>query len=124
MYPSGFGALWQGFTKNLATGASKTPFWLFLLVVLLIASLSSAALHLILSLARGETRALLYGALYALWVVILFIVGRRIGRFSVFTAILYPVPLAVFLMIFVHSGILRLIGGTVKWKGRAVRPER
>lgn len=29
MYPAGFSQLWQGFTKNLATGAAKTPPWLF-----------------------------------------------------------------------------------------------
>ena len=122
MYPGGFGHLWQGFTKNLATGASKIPAWLFFLVLLFLASVISAALHLILSLTRGESLALLYGALYALWAAVLFLLGRRVGRFSVFTFLLYPLPLAVYLLIFIHSGILRVFRVSTKWKGRAIRP--
>ena len=122
MYPGGFGQLWQGFVKNLATGASKIPAWLFFLVLLFLASVTSAALHLILSLACGESLALLYGALYALWAAVLFLLGRRVGRFSVFTFLLYPLPLAVYLLIFVHSGILRLFRVRTKWNDSIQRP--
>lgn len=124
MYPGGFRPLWQGFTKNIAAGVSRTPVWLFLLAALFLASVCSAALHLILSLVRGETLALLYGALYALWAAVLYVIGRRIGRFSAFVYIFYPLPVTVFLLIFINSGILRLFHGKTKWKGRAIRPER
>lgn len=124
MYPAGFRSLWQGFTKNMATGAAKTPAGLFLLVVLFLASLTSAPLHLILSLARGEPLALLYGALYAFWVLALFLVGRRIGRYRPLAVLFYPLPLLVFFGVFLHSGLLRLFHCKVMWKGRAIPLER
>jgi len=120
MYPSGFRSLLQGFSKNLATGAAKTPFWLILLVALFFASLASVPLHLILACLRGETIALLYAALYPLWVGALFLIGRRIGRFWPAAVLLYPLPLAFYLLIFLYSGLLRLFRCKVKWKGRAV----
>lgn len=124
MYPAGFRSLWQGFTKNLATGAVITPLPLFLPVSLFLASVISAPLHLILSLARGKPLALLYGALYFLWVVVLFLLGRRSGRFSLLTSILYPLPLTGFLLVFFYSFFLRLFHGDVRWKGRVIKPER
>ena len=124
MYPSGFRSLWQGFSKNLATGAAKTPPWLFLLVTLLLASITSVPLHLACSIARGEKIALLYAALYALWIGVLFLVSRRIGRYRPLAVLLYPAPLVVFMLVFVYSGALRLFRRNVKWKGRAIPLER
>lgn len=124
MYPAGFCSLWQGFTKNLATGASRTPAGLLLLVVLFLASLGSAPLHLLLSLARGEPLALLYGILYLVWVIALFRIGGRIGRYRPLAIFLYPLPLLVFFGVFLHSGLLRLFHGKVMWKGRAIPLER
>ena len=124
MYPSGFRSLWQGFSKNFATCAVKTPPWLFLLVTLLLASITSVPLHLVCSIARGEKIALVYAALYALWVVVLFLVSRRIGRYWPLAILLYPAPLLVFLLVFVYSGLLRLFHRNVRWKGRAIPLER
>ncbi len=124
MYPAGFRTLWHGFTKNLATGAAKTPAILFLLVALMISSVTSAALHLILSTVRGEPIVFLYAVLYALWAVILGLLGKKIGRFSPLAAILYPLPLAMFLLVFMYSGFLRLFRQKVIWKGRAIKLER
>ena len=124
MYPSGFRSLLQGFSKNLATGVVKTPFWLILLVTLFFASLASVPLHLILALLRGEAIASLYAALYPLWVGALLLIGRRIGRFWPAAVLLYPLPLAFYLVVFLYSGLLRLFRCKVKWKGRAVPLER
>jgi 4,4'-diaponeurosporenoate glycosyltransferase len=124
MYPAGFRALWQGFSKNLSTGAAKTPLWLFLLVGLMFASVASAALHLILALVNAEALALLYGALYAIWVIVLFFISRRIGRFSPFAVLLYPLQLILFLLIFINSMVLRFVLKRVFWKGRAIKLER
>ncbi|NCB06522.1 MAG: glycosyltransferase, partial [Clostridia bacterium] len=64
MYPAGICSLWQGFSKNLATGAAKTPAWLFFLVVLFIASITSVPLNLSYALAGGSPLVWLYAALY------------------------------------------------------------
>ena len=124
MYPAGFRSLLQGFSKNLATGVVKTPLWLILLVTLFFASLASVPLHLTLALLRTEAVALLYALLYPVWVLALVLRGRRIGRFSALSTLLYPIPLAFYLLIFLYSGVLRLFRCKVKWKGRAVPLER
>jgi 4,4'-diaponeurosporenoate glycosyltransferase len=124
MYPGGFAELWLGFTKNLATGAAKTPVWLFLLVILFLTSITTAALHLVLTLAIGHPLAWFYGACYLLWVVALFVASRRVGRFHPLAIVFYPAPLSVFLAVFLQSMVIRLFRGKVKWKGRAIELER
>ena len=124
MYPAGFPLLWQGFSKNLATGAAKTPFGLFLLVTLFLASMTSVALNLSVTLSSGSPLVWLYAALYGLWVMILFLVSARIGKFRAFAVLLYPLPLLVFFAVFLHSSFIRLFHGKVKWKGRAIELER
>ena len=124
MYPAGFRLLWQGFSKNLATGAAKTPAWLFLLVTLMIASITSVPLNLVESLANGAPLVWLYGVCYAVWVIVLLIISARIGRFRPLAVLLYPLPLLVFFAVFLHSAAIRLFHGKVKWKGRAIELER
>ena len=124
MYPAGFLLLWQGFSKNLATGAAKTPAWLFLLVALMIASMTSVALNLVESLLLGMPLFWLYGACYVLWIVLLFFISARLGRFHPLSVLLYPLPLSVFFAVFLHSAAIRLFHGKVKWKGRALELER
>lgn len=124
MYPAGISHLWQGFTKNLATGAAKTPIGLLLLVTLFIASLTSAPLNLVRSLVAESPLFLLYGALYAFWAAILLLLSKRIGRFWPLSALLYPLPLSMFFAVFVNSFAIRLFRGKVLWKGRAIKLER
>ncbi|MDD4312772.1 MAG: hypothetical protein PHW41_09845, partial [Eubacteriales bacterium] len=123
MYPAGIGSLWQGFSKNLATGAAKTPVWLFFLVALFIASITSVPLNLSYSLAGGSPLVWLYAALYGVWVVILFFISARIGKFHPLAVLFYPLALIVFYAVFIHSFLIRLFHGKVKWKGRAIELE-
>ena len=46
---------------------------------------------------------------------------KRVGSFSWLTALLYPVPLAFYLAVFVRS--LRRSGKEVTWKGRVFRAD-
>ncbi|HWQ98122.1 MAG TPA: glycosyltransferase family 2 protein [Clostridia bacterium] len=124
MYSEGFPALWHGFTKNFATAAAKLPAWLMILMILFIASLASVPLHLALSLAAASPLSWLYGSCYAIWLISLFLISRRVGKFRPLTVLLYPVPLLVFLVVFLNSCWIRLIHGNVKWKGRAIKLDR
>jgi 4,4'-diaponeurosporenoate glycosyltransferase len=45
---------------------------------------------------------------------------RRVGRFGFVTALLYPLPLASFLFVFVRS-IVATARGTARWRGRTIR---
>lgn len=125
MYPDGFRSLLQGFTKNLASGAAKTRPGVFAAVFFLYASLASVPLHLFESLfAANWPHAALYAALYVVWASVLFILSRRIGRFSAAACALYPFPLLVFFGVFLLSVFKRMFRLNVTWKGRAIKPGR
>ncbi len=108
MYPQGIRSLIQGWTKNIATGARSVPWWAAPLMV-----------GWIWSLAGGPFAS---GWCYLASVVQIAVQGRRVGRFGVLTALVYPVLLAFFLVIFVRSVILTVLRRPVRWRGRGVLP--
>jgi len=122
MYPGGLPDLLTGWSKNLASGAAKTPVWLFAAVFFWLASTAAVSIQLIRALAAGGgfAAAALPAALYLGWVILLFVVGRRIGKFSPAAYLLYPVSLLVFFAVFAYSGFVRLFRLKVKWKGRMI----
>ena len=125
MYPEGAGSLAEGWTKNLAAGARSTRPVLFLGVFLWITALILGAAGLAGALLGvGPTRhrlglaLLTYGAFAAEvhWML------RRAGRFRWWTAVVYPVPLAVFVGLLARSLGATLMGRPVGWRGRRVPP--
>jgi 4,4'-diaponeurosporenoate glycosyltransferase len=108
MYPAGVRPLvqGQGWTKNIATGAASVPWWAGVLVA-----------GWIWSLAGGPFAS---GWFYVASVVQLLVQGRRVGRFGVVSAVLYPVLLAFFLVVFLRSVLLTVLGRPVPWRGRPV----
>lgn len=125
MYPCGLGCLLQGWIKNLASGAAKTPLWLFGAVFLWIASATSVPLHLFRAIAMPDGLSIaVYGVLYLCWVGAIFVLMRRIGKFQFAAALFYPFALAAFFALFLISAFKRIFGIQVHWKGRAIRPKR
>jgi 4,4'-diaponeurosporenoate glycosyltransferase len=43
---------------------------------------------------------------------------RRVGTYGLLTALLFPVPLAFFLVVFARSAFLTVVRRKVAWKGR------
>jgi 4,4'-diaponeurosporenoate glycosyltransferase len=111
MYPEGWRALVQGWTKNLAAGAGKLP----PLRTALIALWISGALLAVLTV---RSAPLGYGLFAAQFAVLL----RRAGRFGILTALCYAVPLVIFVGLFARSAALRLSRRPVAWRGRWVSP--
>ncbi len=125
MYPCGLGCLLQGWIKNLAAGAAKTPPWLFCAVFLWIASATSVPLHLFRTIITSDWLSIaVYSALYLCWVGTILVLMRRIGKFQFISALFYPFALAAFFALFLISTIKRILGLQVHWKGRAIRPKR
>lgn len=121
MYPDGLGQLVEGWTKNFATGASKTPLRLLLLVVLWVDS----CIAVVLSLARPAVYAqplslVIYLMVFAVLTGHLWTVARRIGSFKPLTVLLYPIALLAFLVIFALSTYHTLLRRRVRWRGRSV----
>ena len=48
------------------------------------------------------------------------VLGRRAGSIHPLTALLYPIAIAVFVVIVVRSVIILVLGRDVTWKGRRV----
>lgn len=114
MYPEGLGRLVEGWTKNLAAGAGATPPLRLLAVVVWVA----AALQAVISLATSPTAV--SGLAYAAFAVQVGVVLHRVGRFGATTAILYPVVLVAFLLLFSGSLVKAAAGRPVSWRGRQV----
>jgi len=112
MYPGGLRALVEGFTKNLAGGAVAAGPVLTLLVA---GWLAGAVAPIVLA---AELSPLAGAVAYALVAVQVHVHLRRLGSFGAVTAVLYLLPLIVFLGIFVRSVYLTALGRPVRWKGR------
>jgi 4,4'-diaponeurosporenoate glycosyltransferase len=106
MYPGGAGPTLRGWTRTMATGAIAAPWWATLATVAWVASLAGGWLAL--------------PWLYPLSAVQLWVLARRAGRFAWWTAALYPVVVAVFVVVVVRSAVVRGLRRDVTWKGRAV----
>ena len=66
----------------------------------------------------------LQAAMYALWVMELRRVSHQIGSFRASVVVSYPIPLAVFLWVFLWSWIKKTLNIPVYWKGREIRRGR
>ena len=121
MYGGGLGDLLRGWVKNFATGASKTPAFLFFLIIFWFASMFTLPMQIIKYAVAGEPLLTgIFALLYLLWVIVLTLLARRIGRFLFPAILLYPVLLIVMIGILAVSAFGKLFGLNVHWKGRAV----
>lgn len=110
MYPEGLRELMEGWTKGFAAGATSTPKETIILISVWISALIGAAIVPFLNP---------WGILlYLLFVVQLGWMLRKVGSFSWLTALIYPVPLSFYLIVFVRS--LGRAGKNATWKGRKI----
>ncbi len=111
MYPAGLRELVQGWTRSIATGARFTPWWLSIAVALWVWSLAGGWL--------AEP------FVYPLSAVQFWVLGRRAGSMHPLTALLYPLAVAVFVVIFLRSLFAMVFRRDVTWKQRSVaaRPD-
>jgi 4,4'-diaponeurosporenoate glycosyltransferase len=116
MYPHGLRDLIEGWTKGFASGAGRTPRGTMCLIVMWMIGLMLPPLG---GLLTGDW--LRWGAVYLLCAAQVGWFGRQVGAFRWFTALLYPVPLLFFFVVFFRS-VLRS-GRTVTWKGREIHAD-
>ena len=106
MYPGGWRPLLQGWTKNLAVGAGRAPWWAVVL-----------AAAWVTSLAGGWLASPWWYAASAMQFAVL---SRRVGSFGWRTALLYPLLVAVLVLVFLRSVALTVTRRQVMWKGRGL----
>ncbi|QIG43701.1 glycosyltransferase [Nocardioides anomalus] len=128
MYPSGLGQLVEGWSKNVASGASAAAPGASVAATLWVAAHHAVAVGAVLFVvhaARGDAGAHAWVAA-ALWVLgwlgvalSLRALLRRLGAFAWWTWALFPLTLLAFDLVFLRSALLTL-RGSVRWRGRAV----
>jgi 4,4'-diaponeurosporenoate glycosyltransferase len=131
-YPGGPRQLADGWTKNIASGASAAAPGPALGTVLWVSAHHAVAVGLLTAAVAatgwgsGWGTGLAHGpaALWALaWVGVaaqLRRVLRRTGSFRWWTWLLFPVPLLAFDVLFARSAALTLVRRSVRWRGREV----
>lgn len=118
MYPTGMGALIEGWTKNMATGAGTISLVRSLAVAWWVTAMLSAAALPLDAVTRGVTPSRL--ALYAIAAASLWAMLRRVGDFRWWVPALFPVPLAFFVGVFVRSAWCTYVRRSVTWRGRTI----
>jgi 4,4'-diaponeurosporenoate glycosyltransferase len=110
MYPTGVGPLVEGWTKNFAGGATSTRPLTVLLVVAWLSGLLAAPFE------PGP-----FGLVYLAYAAQLLVLLRRVGGFSPLTALLFPIPTAFFVLVFLRSVVRTFVRRSVTWRGRTIR---
>jgi 4,4'-diaponeurosporenoate glycosyltransferase len=121
MYPDGFMSMSAGWAKSFAVGAGYTRRWMTLLILLWISGLftaASAPLHCLLYTTASVT--LFHWGLYITAAIQLYWIFSRIGNFSPAAALLFPLDLLFFTVVFARSGIDTWIRKKTSWKGKNV----
>jgi len=119
MYPDGPRSMLQGWTKNFVTGASATAPLRLGAIVVWVTSLG-ASLGVLFDGLSGDVPIGVIPAVYALFVAQLVWMFRRTGSFGVRTALVYPVLMAFFVVVFARSAWRTYVRRSVTWRGRAV----
>lgn len=122
MYPGGVGSLVEGWTKNIAVGASLTDTRTVVLLVVWFTGISNAALLLVF-LPYGSAGVFLIGislCVYVLYVLQVYIQLRRVGTFAFIAALFFPLLFLFFVGVFFYSLIRVHIFRSVTWKGRMI----
>ena len=121
MYPEGIGQLVTGWSKGFAKGAVKTSIFVLIMVVAWITGAMGTTRNLIESIALADNTSIIYwGIMYAAYFAQIYWMLRRIGNFSIITALFFPIPLLFFIFIFAYSFIKIFILRSVSWKGRKI----
>jgi hypothetical protein len=114
MYEEGARALAEGWTKNLAGGARRAAAGPVAGAVAWVAGAAAVAVEAVLRPSPLSVLLWLVIAAQMAWML------RRLGRFQVWTSVLFPVPLAAFIGLFAGSVIRRGVFRSVTWRGREI----
>lgn len=114
MYPDGVRQLAEGWTKNLAQGATRAPRLPALGAVLWVAALVAVAAEAVLHPGLAVATAWGITIVQVAWL------ARRVGTYRLWAAALFPIPLAAFVALFARSLLRRLLRRPVRWRGRDV----
>jgi 4,4'-diaponeurosporenoate glycosyltransferase len=121
MYPNGIGELVDGWSKGFATGARMAHIPLLLAIIAWVGSGISATVSVIGGVWGMQDTAIIWWTLaYLGYAVQVHWMASRVGTFKFYTALLFPVSLLFFVVVFFRSVFLISVRRTVRWKGMAI----
>jgi len=122
MYPGGMRSLIEGWTKNMAIGATLSDWKTIALLIVWFAGICNAAL--MLSAVCQSSVWLPWGPVvmmvYALYMIQILAQLRRVGRFHPAVVLVFPLLFIFFAGVFFYSAVRVKILRSVTWKGRAI----
>jgi 4,4'-diaponeurosporenoate glycosyltransferase len=121
MYPNGIRELVDGWSKGFATGARMARIPLLVATIAWIGSGISATVFAIGAISNMNTAAIVAWPLaYLAYAIQVQWMASRVGTFKLYTALLFPVSLLFFIVVFFRSVFLISIKRSVRWKGIAI----
>ncbi len=122
MYPGGFMEMVRGWGKGFGSGARATSIPVLLVVIAWIVGAISPLELFVKGLMPFTANIFITGlAFYLAFAAQIYWMSYRIGNFSIWASILYPLPLAFFMIVFFYSLILTIFRRRVTWKDRDVK---
>ncbi|MFW6252719.1 MAG: glycosyltransferase [bacterium] len=127
MYPEGFLAMVNGWTKNFLRGAGATPPRVLLLQSLWIIGAVTAFVQTAISLADSGVAVFPVEQAVPIYLVFALLIGlsaRFFGNFGLAVALTFPLHLLFFGYVMLRALWIHARGGRVDWRGREVCPGR
>ncbi len=122
MYPGGMGQLIAGWSKGFAMGAVKTSIPVLIMIIAWITGAIGTTRHLIQAIIITDASLVIpWGFLYLAFATQIYWMLYRIGNFKPYTALLFPIPLLFFVIVFAYSFVIIFIRRNVSWKGRTLK---
>jgi 4,4'-diaponeurosporenoate glycosyltransferase len=122
MYPDGLATLVEGWTKNLASGGASTPPLRLAAVAVWVTASLLAGLALGESVTAGASTVPAVAA-YVAFATQFHVLARRVGRFGR-ASLVFPLLIAVFVVLFTRSAVATFGRRKVRWRGRLIEVGR
>ena len=122
MYPGGFMEMIKGWSKGFGTGAKSTSIPILIMVIAWIVG----AIFPLNLFSDGLSPfipdiVLIGAAFYFAFIAQIYWMSYRIGNFSIWASVFYPIALAFFVIVFFYSLILTILRKKVTWKDREIK---
>ncbi len=114
MYPLGLKQLFEGFSKNMSSGATTGGFVSFAVALVWMSAIYSSIANLF------NLSGLIS---YIIISILIYLMAKPTGDYRWYDAILYPIHYLFFLIVFFYSLYLTLFKKQVYWKGRKISVE-
>ena len=121
MYEEGLRQLITGWSKSMAKGAASISPIFLLISIGWITGFFNVTVSLIkTAMVQNFRNVIVISSAYIAYSAQLIWIMRRIGRFKLWMAVFFPIPLFFFALIMLRSLIMVNLFGNVVWKGRKI----